>query len=460
MATWRRSWRSVQVKSRPATSGVPCVRSSPGDTTLTCRLAGVRPSSATPSTAIAELLRSLPSGSRVANATDVTPGNAASRSTTSCCIRVTRSGSATVAAGIVRLNVCRRPGSVNPGSTRRKRLEAADHQPGADQQHQRQRELRRDQDLLRSLLLAAEAGAAPAVGHVVEPGPQRAAAIGSSPKTRPEASAIASAKPSATGSTAISWSRGSLPVRSRPARARPAAASRTPSRPPASDSIRLSTRSWPVNPRPARAQGGADGQLLTAALGPHQQQVGDVGAGQQQDDADRAQEHPERAADVADDVADQRLQRRRPPRPHLGPGPGALEPYLEHAHHVGIGLRRSDAGTQPGHAEQPERRNRRTGIEPQRQDDLGLAGEAEAGRHHADDLPRAAVDDDRALDDGRDRRRTGAASSRGRASRRPARPARPRRRKTTARSPGRRRAWTGRPGSPSATAPVRGRPGR
>ena len=87
-------------------------------------------------------------------------------------MRVTRSGSATVAAGIVRLKVCRRPGSVNPGSTRRKRLEAANHQPGADQQHQRQRELRRDQDLLRSLLLAAEAGAAAAAGHVVEPGPQ------------------------------------------------------------------------------------------------------------------------------------------------------------------------------------------------------------------------------------------------------------------------------------------------
>ena len=45
-----------------------------------------------------------------------------------------------------------------------------------------------------------------------------------------------------------------------------------------------------------------DGELLLPRLGAHQEEVGDVRARDEQDDADRAEEHPQHAPDVADDV--------------------------------------------------------------------------------------------------------------------------------------------------------------
>ena len=56
----------------------------------------------------------------------------------------------------------------------------------------------------------------------------------------------------------------------------------------------------------AGADGGADGELLGPPLGPDQQQVGDVGAGDQQDDPDRRHHHPQALADVADEIVDER----------------------------------------------------------------------------------------------------------------------------------------------------------
>ena len=43
-------------------------------------------------------------------------------------------------------------------------------------------------------------------------------------------------------------------------------------------------------------------ELLLAALGAHQEQVRDVGAGDQQDDAHCAEQDPEHLTDIADDV--------------------------------------------------------------------------------------------------------------------------------------------------------------
>ena len=244
------------MKSRPATSGVPCVRNSPGDTTLTCRLAGVRPSSAMPShrdRGAAAVAR--PSGSRVANATDVTPGSAASRSTTSCCMRVTRSGSATVAAGIVRAERLHAAGF---GETRDRR----DAAPGSC-----------GSSALCRPAVPAPAPAAP------RPGPaaiaaargrgwrrarravtsssrgRSAAESGSSPNSSPEASAIASAKPSAVGSTAISSSRGRCAGPIATSARTPAAAIRTPSRPPSERQHQALDQELAGDPRPARAQG-------------------------------------------------------------------------------------------------------------------------------------------------------------------------------------------------------------
>src|SRR6266404_5052136 len=51
------------------------------------------------------------------------------------------------------------------------------------------------------------------------------------------------------------------------------------------------------------AQGGAHGQLLAAAFDADEQQIGDIGASDKEDHADRTHQDPEDAAHVADDVA-------------------------------------------------------------------------------------------------------------------------------------------------------------
>src|SRR4029077_20927969 len=53
---------------------------------------------------------------------------------------------------------------------------------------------------------------------------------------------------------------------------------------------------------PPGAQGGADGEFLAAAVGAHEEEVGDVGTGNQQDHADGAHEDPEGGGDVAEQV--------------------------------------------------------------------------------------------------------------------------------------------------------------
>jgi len=47
-------------------------------------------------------------------------------------------------------------------------------------------------------------------------------------------------------------------------------------------------------------------QFLRAALGPDQQQIGDVGAGDQQEHSDRRHHHPEAPADVAHKIVGER----------------------------------------------------------------------------------------------------------------------------------------------------------
>ena len=61
----------------------------------------------------------------------------------------------------------------------------------------------------------------------------------------------------------------------------------------------------------AGTERGADGKLLLASIGADQQQVGDVGAGDQHHQADRGHDHPEHGVDAADDGVFQGLQGRR-----------------------------------------------------------------------------------------------------------------------------------------------------
>ena len=57
---------------------------------------------------------------------------------------------------------------------------------------------------------------------------------------------------------------------------------------------------------PAGAQGEADRELAGARLRAHEEQVGDVHAGDQQQDPDRAQQEPQRRPDVAHDGLEER----------------------------------------------------------------------------------------------------------------------------------------------------------
>ena len=268
-------------------------------------------------------------------------------------------------------------------------LEAADHQPGARPAAPAPAPAApRPGPAAIAAARASRLAPRPPAASVVEPRAAACRTIGMSPKTSPESERDrqreAERRP---GRSAISWSRGRFagPIATS-ARTPAAASSDCRAAPPSERQHQALDQELPRDPRPARAQGGANRQLLAAAFGPHQQQVGDVGAGQQQDDADRAHQHPER-----------RRRRRRRRRGSSGCSAGA-----HRARTSGLVPERSNQtwstrttsalacagvtpGLQPGHAEQPERRNRRSGIEPQRQDDLELAGEAEAGRHHADD---------------------------------------------------------------------------
>ena len=86
-------------------------------------------------------------------ATDDTPGTAAILSRIAWCIRTTASGSFTCESGIDSRTVCTSLRAREPGMDVSQRLERADHQARADQEHQRQRDLRDDQHVARAMTL-------------------------------------------------------------------------------------------------------------------------------------------------------------------------------------------------------------------------------------------------------------------------------------------------------------------
>ena len=68
----------------------------------------------------------------------------------------------------------------------------------------------------------------------------------------------------------------------------------------------------------ARAEGRADGDLLAPAERPGEHEVGDVGARDQEDEPDRAEQHQQRRPHVADELLVQRDH--RAPQPLLSSG--------------------------------------------------------------------------------------------------------------------------------------------
>ena len=125
-----------------------------------------------------------------------------------------------------------------------------------------------------------------------------------------------------------------------------------------------------------------------APFGAHQQQIRHVGAGHQQDDADRGQQDPQRIAHVSDDVLLEGSQRRCPPRLYRR----ILQPDREHASDIGVRLRQRDVALQTRNAVEPEARDEPPAVDLQWPDDVLLAAKTELGRHHTNDLMRTGVD--------------------------------------------------------------------
>ena len=91
----------------------------------------------------------------------------------------------------------------------------------------------------------------------------------------------------------------------------------------AAPSSRLSESSSHAMRRDAGAERGMDRELLLTPFGADQEEIRDVRAGDEQHDADRAEQHPEHPADVADHVLRE--------RPHVRPDLRFLEHLLGEA---------------------------------------------------------------------------------------------------------------------------------
>ena len=156
----------------------------------------------------------------------------------------------------------------------------------------------------------------------------------------------------------------------------------------------------------------ADGDLLLAHRRPHEQQVRDVRACDQDDDADRGEQREERRPDRANNLIVERH--------HFGGFVGARVRILAgqtlgNRLHLRVGLFERDARLSSGdHAEKMGAAGRIGGIERDRLPELrGARRKIEIGGHDARDRHGRAVQGDRATDDAVDRRQSDAARARG-----------------------------------------------
>ena len=187
-------------------------------------------------------------------------------------------------------------------------LKRANHQAGADQQHERERHLHHDQRVARPVALPALAD--------VRPTPRSAVARRGSRVFHNRDDTEEHARRAATH-------RGRTPARSDRCRCRAAAASvRTfrdqdpQGRIRQAQTHRAAEQSErhafdehrPRDSPPAGAERSPDRELLLAGLGADEQQIGHVRAGDQQHQPQRPHHHPQRRADVSDDVLLQRLE--------------------------------------------------------------------------------------------------------------------------------------------------------
>ena len=151
---------------------------------------------------------------------------------------------------------------------------------------------------------------------------------------------------------------------------------------------------------PACAESGADGELLSAALHANQQQVSHVGAGDEQNQRDRAHQYPQHFAYVSDDILLQRPQvggdarfLKEADAEAFWRGKAAPDNRKE-ASHVGAGLLDGDAGLHSCEGPLTEvAQLYLTAVPLEGRDDRGILPieEVKALREDADDLARLAA---------------------------------------------------------------------
>ena len=333
--------------------------------------------------------------------TDVTPGTCAMRCAICSCVRALASFSLTSASGIVTRRVSTSSGLREAGLHLAHRLEGAHHQPRADQQDDRQGDLGDHERVARAVAFAAVARAAAAF---LERGRQpraREAQHGNEAEedTREERDAQREGQHDGVDADLVE-ARQVL----RPDCREQADAGR--GEPEAAETAEEAEREalgqqFGGQPPPARAERRADGQLLLSPLGAHEEEVGDVGAGDEQHDADGAEEDPEHRADVADEVVGERPDERSHADllEHLPREAGRQREALHRPSGImramsRVGLRDRDAGLEAGDRLVAEVADEDLGaVEAERQEQRRLlVEEAEVGRQDADDLVRLALD--------------------------------------------------------------------
>ena len=167
----------------------------------------------------------------------------------------------------------------------------------------------------------------------------------------------------------------------------PHAARASPATPPSALKTRLSARSWPISRSPAGSERRPHGELALPRGAGGQQQVGQVGAGDEQHDADGRSEHQQ----AAPRASHHRLeQRRHPHRLAVVAGRELLLQPGGDGGEVGARLVERRRRRQPAHAADEVPAAIGGGrVEPERQEDVGgavrvLLDVAIARRQHAD----------------------------------------------------------------------------
>lgn len=151
------------------------------------------------------------------------------------------------------------------------------------------------------------------------------------------------------------------------------------------------------DPPAARAQSEAQGELAGASGSSHEEQIRDVHHGDQEDERNRAEEHEQGCARVAQEGGPHRLE--RDARAVVDRGVRIPEPSGDPVH-LGLGDVHRDAVRKPPDNREPERSTRLSergvrAIEELRDPEIGVARVALPLPCHPDDLPGLVVQDDR-----------------------------------------------------------------